>query len=523
VSPQRLSLATLPVPFTPRAEIAPGVVGPAVDPRAVSLGIVHFGIGAFHRSHQAVFTEDAAAAAGEIGWGILGVTGRTDSVVRQLQPQDCLYGVLQKDASSTSLRIIGSVREVASPGRDSGRVVEVMASEHTHIATLTITEKGYLRTADGVIDLSLPAVQADLALVTAELLGKDPDGASRTAIGLLVRGLARRFRTNRGPFTVLCCDNVVHNGEMVKKVIVSLASAISDTEPGGSVRSAFLAWLRQQVAFPSSMVDRITPAVTADDQREVFRMLGLVDDALVVAEPFSQWVIEDSFAGPRPAWERAGVIMTGDVMPFERAKLRVLNATHSLLAYLGQLCGYETIAEVVADDELRLIAHRILDDDILPTLENLPGLDLREYRDSVLERFANPALAHTTLQVAMDGSQKLPNRILGTVVDRLEAGAVPLGLAFAIAAWVSFIATTIEDGTARAKPPLDDPMAAQLIAAVGSAEAIETEPEAVLDRLLSIRRIFPAELAASREFRDAIASQFSEVRRVTASPRPSNG
>ena len=522
--PQRLSLATLPTPFMPSAGLAPGVIGPAVDPGAVSLGIVHFGIGAFHRSHQAVFTEDAAAAMGETGWGILGVTGRTDSVVRQLQPQDCLYGVLQKDASSTSLRIIGSVREVAWPGRDSDRVVEVMASEHTHIATLTITEKGYLRTADGAIDLSLPAVQGDLALVTAELLGEDPGGASRTAIGLLVRGLARRFHTGGRPFTVLSCDNVVHNGEMVKKVIVSLASAVPE-DTAGNARSGFLAWLQEQVAFPSSMVDRITPAVSADDQREALGMLGLVDDALVVAEPFSQWVIEDTFAGPRPAWERAGVTMTGDVRPFELAKLRVLNATHSLLAYLGQLCGYETIAEAVADDKLRLLARRILDDDILPTLENQPGLDLPEYRDSVLERFANPALAHTTLQIAMDGSQKLPNRILGTVVDRLEAGAMPLGLAFAVAAWVSFIASTIEDGAqpARVKPPLDDPMAAQLTAAVGSAEAIAIEPEAVLDRLFSIRKIFPAQLAASREFRDAVASQFSEVRRLTASPQPSNG
>ncbi len=515
MSPQRLSLATL-SSATPSsvsaAGFGPSVTGPAIDPAKVSIGIVHFGIGAFHRSHQAVFTEDAASAMHDTGWGILGVTGRTDAVVRQLRPQDCLYGVLQKDAHSTSLRVVGSVREVAWPGRDSARVVEALASENTHLATLTVTEKGYLRAADGTVDLDLAGVREDVGLVAEELFGRDAGQPSRTAIGLLLRGLAHRFRSSGRPFTVLSCDNVVHNGEMVKKVVLSFAAAID----GGS---AFLEWLRTSVSYPSSMVDRITPAVTAADQEVALGLLGLVDEALVVAEPFSQWVIEDDFADSRPAWERAGVTMTKDVMPFERAKLRVLNATHSLLAYLGHLSGYATIAETVGDDSIREYALQMLDDDILPTLVSLPGLDLIEYRDSVLARFANPALAHTTLQIAMDGSQKLPNRILVTATERLNAGSVPRGLAFALAAWIMFIASTLSpDG-----PPLDDPMAAELSAAVGSADALEHDAEAVVDRIFGLRRVFPAELADSREFRDAVVTQFSEVRRLTASPRPSNG
>lgn len=510
----RLSLASLPERFPDR------VAGPSIDPGGLSIGIVHFGIGAFHRSHQAVFTEDAAAATGDTRWGILGVTGRTDSVVQQLRPQDCLYGVLQKDAASTTLRIIGSVRDVAWPGRNSARVVATLAAPETHIATLTITEKGYLRGADGAIDLTLSAVQADLERVASELASRqdastsEDAAASQTAIGLLVRGLAARFRRTRAPFTVLSCDNVVHNGQMMRTVVMSFAAAIDSDS-----RDEFLGWLEASVSFPSSMVDRITPAVTAADQNEALGMLGLVDEALVVAEPFSQWVIEDDFAGPRPAWERAGAILTADVEPFERAKLRILNSTHSLLAYLGLLAGYSTIAEAVGADSLRRTVRRVLDSDILPTLETPPGLDLGQYRDSVLERFANPALAHTTLQVAMDGSQKLPIRFLGAVQDRLDAGVVPTGLALAVAAWILFLAATLaEDG-----PVLDDPLAGELAAAVGSADAVETEPAAVVERVFGIGSIFPPRLAASRAFQDAVVAELSEVRGLTAALQPSNG
>jgi len=521
VSPQRLSLATL-SSATPSSAAAvglgPSVTAPVLDPATVSIGIVHFGIGAFHRSHQAVFTEDAAAALGETSWGILGVTGRTDAVVRQLRPQDCLYGVLQKDADTTSLRIVGAVREVAWPGRDSERVLEVLASDTTHLATLTVTEKGYLRAADGTVDLGIAGVSEDVELVAAELRAQGAGQASRTAIGLLVRGLARRFRTSGRPFTVLSCDNVVHNGEMVKKVVLSWAAAVEEAAVVEGA-AAFAEWLQDSVRYPSSMVDRITPAVTAADQEVALGLLGLSDEALVVAEPFSQWVIEDDFADSRPAWELAGVTMTADVMPFERAKLRVLNATHSLFAYLGNLSGHATIAETVVDDAIREHALRMLDDDILPTLESLPGLDLAEYRDSVLARFANPALAHTTLQVAMDGSQKLPNRIMVTALERLHAGSLPQSLAFAIAAWITFIASTLSPGG----PKLDDPMAAELGAAVGSADALESDPNAVVSRVFGLRRIVPAELADSTEFRDAVVNQLSEVRRLIASPRPSNG
>jgi fructuronate reductase len=229
--------------------------------------------------------------------------------------------------------------------------------------------------------------------------------------------------------------------------------------------------------------------------------------------------VEDRFAGPRPAWEKAGVILTGDVDPFERAKLRILNGTHSLLAYVGVLGGFETIAEAVNDAALRNTARRILDDDILPTLETPTGFDLTQYRDEVLDRFANPALAHTTRQVAMDGSQKLPNRILGTAVDRLAAGQLPTGLAFVVAAWILFIASTLEPGG----PALDDPLTDRLQAAVGSPEALDADPAAAIERIFALQDIFPLPLRESVAFKAAVVSQLPAVRSLVAAPHLSNG
>lgn len=510
-TPLRLSNASL-------ARLSnPGVAVelPLLAADELSLGSVHFGIGAFHRAHQAVYTERAAAAEGETHWGILGVTGRTDAVARQLQPQDCLYGVLEKSAGATRLQLIASVRDVAWPGRDSEKVVATLAAATTHLATLTITEKGYLRAQDGRIDLGLPAVLHDLSLIDAELRGAvvggsaaggDAVSASQTPIGLLVRGLARRHRQGAGAFTVVSCDNMVDNGGVTRRLVESLVAAL----PAGEEAEGFRRWLAASVTFPSTMVDRIAPATTDADRGEALELLGLQDDALVVAEPFSQWVIEDDFAGPRPAWQKAGAILTDDVAPYEMVKLRTLNATHSLLAWLGALAGHRTIASAVGDERLRALAIGVIDDDILPTLTAPAGIDLAEYRDSVLERFANPSLAHTTAQVAMDGSQKLPVRILGTAADRLAAGATPHGLALVVAAWIGYVAAS----TAPGGHTLDDPIAAVLQGAVGSATELREHPEAVVGRMLALREVFPAEVGESQLFRDAVVAQLATVQRL---------
>lgn len=485
--------------------VPPGVTAPRVTPgtdaASLGIGIVHFGLGAFHRAHQAVYTEDAAAAAGDTRWGIFGVTGRSDTVVRQLQPQDGLYGVLTRDAHEKSLRLVGSIRDVAWPGDRSGDVVEVIAAPTTHLATLTLTERGYPRGADGALDEADPDVAADRLVIARELVGAQPPEASRTPLGLLVRGLARRYREGGSGFTVVCCDNLAHNGAVVGSLVRALAAG---TDAG------FENWLTASVSFPSTMVDRITPATTDADHSLARELLGLEDAGLVVAEPFTQWVIEDHFAGPRPPWELAGAILTDDVAPYETAKLRVLNATHLLLAWAGMLRGYRTIAEAVADPQLRAIARATIDDDILPTLVAPAGLDLATYRDTVLARFANPALAHTTAQVGSGGSLKLPNRVVGTVLDRLAAGEVPRGLAFVVAAWAAVIGASLEPGG----PALDDPAAVELQQRLGSAAALRDDPDAAVRRLLGCA-VFPDAIAQHAGFRAAVVQQLAVVHALT--------
>ncbi|TFD46888.1 mannitol dehydrogenase family protein [Cryobacterium frigoriphilum] len=503
----RLATATLAA-----ASVGADVDLPPIGPALISIGIVHFGIGAFHRAHQAVFTEDAMAATGQTSWGILGVTGRSEAVVEQLQPQNCLYGVLEKGADAPALRIVGAVRDVAWPGRDSEKVIEMLARPSTHIATLTITEKGYLRGADGDLNLSLPVVQHDVALLEREIAGEAGLPASISPLGLLVRGLARRFRQGGEPFTVLPCDNLVDNGTITHRLVTSFVAAVGRGQ--AAARDDLLAWLAASVTFPSTMVDRIAPATTEADRQLEGGLLGLRDDALVVAEPFKQWVIEDRFAGPRPRWEQVGAILTSDVAPYERAKLRILNATHSLLAYLGALCGHSTIAQAMTNPMLRDLARRVIDEDILPTLVTPVGMDLAVYRDSVLKRFGNPNLPHTTRQVAMDGSQKLPNRILGSVQDRLQQGETPEGLALAVAAWITYVASTIGGDTI-----LDDPLAELLQATIGDADAVRTDPNGVVQRMLALGQIFPQAVQQSVAFHDAVRQQLFTVQTIMRAAR----
>lgn len=503
---QRLSLATLPT-----VRDSPAVTGPAIDPATLTIGIVHFGIGAFHRAHQAVFTEDAAAARGETHWGILGVTGRSDAAVKQLRPQDCLFSVLTS-ADEPQLRLVASVRDVAWPAEESARVADVLARSTTHIATLTITEKGYRRAASGDIDTTLAEVREDAQAIAAELRGGPVEQASRTPIGLLVRGLARRFRDSGEPFTVVCCDNMLSNGQVTRQLVHSLVAFAVTSGDAPERADDFRRWLKRNVTFPSTMVDRLVPATTEDDSRAAAGMLGLRDEALAVAEPFAQWVIEDDFAGQRPAWESAGAVLTDNVEPYEQAKLRVLNAAHSVFAYLGLLAGHETIAAAVACAPLRHVVREMLTTDVLPTLRPAAGLDLPAYRDEVLTRFANPALAHQTRKVAMDGSLKMPLRFVSTVRANLSAGRMPQGVALAFAAWFTFIARSAEPNG----PVLDDPLAHQLHSAIDRADALRSEPDAAVQRLLSVAAVFPEDLAESVELRAAIVGQLERVRSLTA-------
>jgi fructuronate reductase len=448
-----------------------------VDPRELTVGVVHLGLGAFHRAHQAVFTERAAAITGETRWGISGVSQRSASVREQLAPQDGLYSVLTRGLDSPSIQVIGSIREVLTAPQDPAAVVARIADPAVSVVTLTVTEKGYRAAAGGGLDLADPEIQADLA-------GRDP----RTVVGQLAAGLARREETGAGPLTILSCDNLVANGPFLRRLMEDYAT-------GGGGQHTQLELAR----FPASMVDRIVPATTEADREEAARLLGVRDEALVVAEPFVQWVIEDDFAAGRPAWDQAGAVLTDDVAPWEQAKLRMLNATHSMLAYLGGLRGYETIAEAVRDRELAELAGDLMAYDVIPTLTPPEGLDLTAYGASVLERFANPALKHRTAQVAMDGSVKLPVRLLGTVRDRLEAGAGPRFASLTVAGWMVYVAAG-KDANGR-ELALDDPQAARLREAAASAGP---GAHGLVDAMLSVDTVFDGELAADKVFRSLL-------------------
>ena len=509
-TPPRLSPATLDA--LPRV---PDVRGPAVDPRPRRTGVVHLGIGAFHRAHQAVFTEDAAAATGDDRWGILGVTQRSARVVTQLAPQDGLYGVLTRGRHETSLRVVGAVRGVAFLSDETARVLDAVAAPATHVVTITVSEKGYRRAPAGGPDLSDPGVAADLAALRAELGGRPDDTPARTPIGALARGLARRRATHGAPLTVVCCDNMVDNGRVVEGLLEGLLEAAAAGGAGGAGpgtaagASALRDWVATSVRFPATMVDRITPATTEADRADATAMLGLRDEALVVAEPFRQWVIEDAFAGPRPAWERAGATMTDDVGPFERAKLRLLNGTHSAVAYLGALRGHRMIDEALADPEVVGLAEALMDEAV-PTLAAPSGLDLAAYRAQILERFANPAIGYRCLQVAGDGSQKLPIRVLGTAADRLAAGAVPVACARTMAAWAVFVARGRD--VAGRELPLDDPLAARLHEAASGGDA------GLADRMLAVAGVFPAAVRDDDRFRRAFATEISDLVRLVPAP-----
>ena len=442
-------------------------------PREVpsEVGIVHLGIGAFHRAHQAVYTEDAGD-----GWGICGVSQRSPDVIDRLAPQDGLYAVLVRAPDTEQVRVIGAVRELRFAGADPAAVLARIADPAVRVVSLTVTEKGYRHDpATGRLRLRDPEIVADIA-------GRPP----RTVIGQLVRGLAART----APVTVLCCDNLPSNGATVRGLVEEF-------------RAAAAARIGCEVTFPATMVDRITPATTPADLDTVERLLGVRDLGAVVTEPFSQWVIEDSFAAGRPAWDKGGAIFTGDVAPYESMKLRLLNGAHSMLAYLGALAGYELVSDAI--EPLGGVLGRLMDEDVTPTLAVPGGFDITAYKASLLERFRNPALRHRTVQIAMDGSQKLPQRLLGTVRDRLAAGAEPRWAALAVAAWMRYVwAGATDDG---APLPLDDPLRGRLRSAVAG----RTDPRAVARALFAVEEVFGADLPESALFRDLVADRLAHL------------
>jgi fructuronate reductase len=439
---------------------------PLYDRTTLRPGIVHLGLGAFFRAHGALYTEDAGD-----DWGIIGVSLQRPDQRDLLAPQDGLYSALQRDGSGTQARVVGSVLSVLVAPEDPAAVVALLAAPATSIVTLTVTEKGYCHNpATGRLEPSHPDIVHDLA---------HPD-APRSAVGFLVAGLAARRAAALKPFVVVTCDNLPSNGRLLAGLVRDFA-ALCD--------GALADWIAMNVAFPATMVDRIVPAMTPADADDATAAIGLTDAAPVSHEPFRQWVIEDRFGdAERPAWERAGAQIVADVAPFEHMKLRLLNGSHSALAYLGYLAGRETIYDAVSDPVLNGFVRRLWDE-IIPMVPPPPGTDLHAYTDSLLARFANPTVRHRTWQIAMDGSQKLPQRLLGTIRERLHAGLQIPSLALAVAAWIRYVGGVDEAGQ-----PIDvrDPLATQLRNVASGADAVK--------RVLSVEQIFGTDLPNDSAF-----------------------
>ena len=437
--------------------------------RRPATGIVHLGLGAFFRAFGCVYVADAMAASGG-DWGIIGVSLRSPSVRDALKPRGWAYTSVTLAPDGEKLRDIRVLNDVLVAPEDPSAVLAAMADPGVRIVTLTVTEKGYCHNpATGALNPDHPDIVHDLS---------HPLPVS--AIGFLVRALQMRRAAGTRPFTVLTCDNLPENGRLVRGVVLDLARRI---DPDLAL------WIAREGRFPSTMVDRITPATTQADIDRVSALIGAHDAAPVMHEAFSQWAIEDDFvAGARPDLAAAGAEMVADVTAHERMKLRMLNGTHSALAYTGYLAGHETIADTLADPVFqRFVRH--LWDEIMPAVTAPQGVDLAAYAEALYHRYANPAIRHRTWQIAMDGSQKLPQRILGTLDDTLAAGRAAPGLCLAVAAWMRYVAGTDEAGA-----PIDvrDPLAARLRALAAGAES----PAAKVEALLGVREVFPQDLAA---------------------------
>lgn len=448
---------------------------PAYDRGTVKTGVVHLGIGAFHRAHQAAVF-DGALRSGDLRWGVLGASLRSADVHDQLAPQDGLYTLLVRDGEDARARIIGAVQGVLVAPHDPQALVQALADEDVHIVTLTITEKGY-----------------KLDPVTGRLLTDDPDltadltslAAPRTAPGFLAAALAIRRSRGLPPFTAISCDNIPENGRRLRAAVLAVAET-HDPE--------LAAWIAANGAFPQTMVDRIVPATTPEDIAALSARLGVEDRAMVKTEPFSQWVIEDRFAGPRPDFAHLGVQLTNAVAPWEEAKLRLLNGAHSAMAYLGGLAGIDFIHQVVARPKaVRFV--EALWNEAETTLSPPPGLDIAAYRRQLMARFANPALQHRTRQIAMDGSQKLPQRLLATAAARLDAGLPIDAIALGVAAWIRWQGGVDDAGAAYT---VDDPLAGT------TAKLAAGDAAAQVEAILGLRAVFPERLAGQAGFRSAV-------------------
>jgi mannitol 2-dehydrogenase len=425
---------------------------PSYDPGKIVPGIVHIGVGSFHRSHQAYILDKYIAETKDFGWGVLGAGVLPGDVALRdaLKSQDFLYTLMEKEESGAAVervQIIGSLVDMMVVPEDTSTFISRIADCQVRIVTLTITEGGYK------IDHATGKFRSDDPDIQYDILNQN---TPRTVFGLITAALKLRRERGEKPFTVLSCDNLQSNGDICRESMLAFCRLI-DTE--------LASWVQENGAFPNSMVDRITPATTDDDRKHLRTQYGIDDNWPVVSEPFFQWVVEDNFSQGRPALEKVGVQFTRDVAPYEKMKLRLLNASHSALGYLGYLCGYDHIHDIARNHRFQQMLHQYMYKEAIPTLDPVPGIDLEQYCESLVKRFSNSAIKDKTLRICRDGSAKIP-RFLLPVVSDLKNKNQPFNVAaLVVASWWRFLKGV--DYTGR-EIPIDDPERELLVERAGN-------------------------------------------------------
>jgi mannitol 2-dehydrogenase len=454
------------------------VQAPTYDRRQVTESMVHIGVGSFYRAHQAVYADTLLQRTGDTEWGYCGVgLLPQDARMRDaLLPQDCLFTVVERDAAGDKARVIGSMLNYLYAPQDMEVVLSKLASAQTRIVSLTITEGGYyVNEGTGEFNDAHPDIVHDL----------QHPRQPKCSFGVLAEALDRRREHGLEPFTVMSCDNLQHNGDLTRKMLLAFAER---RDP------ALSAWLAEQGAFPSSMVDRITPATTDDDRALLKEKFGVEDNWPVVTEPFMQWVIEDKFPGGRPLWEVAGAQMTGDVLPYEKIKLRLLNAGHQAICYIGMLLGYQFAHEAMQDARIHKLLTKMMDTEVTPLLTPPPGIDLAAYKESLIERFSNPAISDQLPRIGTEGSARIPKFVLPSITEALPLGLPVKLLSFTVAAWFRYLNGTDDAGR---QMPIVDPIGDEL---QKRARDGGRNPET----LLGIRKLFGDELPRSPAFADEV-------------------
>ncbi|CDG82120.1 mannitol dehydrogenase DSF1 [Janthinobacterium agaricidamnosum NBRC 102515 = DSM 9628] len=391
---------------------------------------MHIGVGGFYRAHQAVYLDDLLQLPNNEQWGYCGVgLLQHDEKMRDaMLSQDCLYTVIERSAAGDRPRVIGSVLEFLFAPDDPEAVIEKMADPATRIVSLTITEGGYyVNQGNGEFDALHPDIVHDLAHPHTPVC----------SFGYLAEALQRRRTRGLLPFTVMSCDNLQNNGDVTRHMLLAF-TALRDP--------ALSAWLAEHCAFPNSMVDRITPATTDEHRHLIKDQFGLADAWPVVTEPFKQWVIEDAFPGGRPAWELVGAQMTHDVLPYEKMKLRLLNASHQALCYIGMLLGYEFAHQAMDDADIRKLVRNMMDIEVTPLLDTVEGIDLEQYKNTLIERFSNPAVRDQLTRIGTEGSARIPKFVLPSVREALQSGGPISLLSFTVACWFRYLGGKDDQG-----------------------------------------------------------------------------